>query len=149
MSLPADTLLLAAQIAHPEVLVLAGFAAGLIGAMVGVGGGTLIVPALIYAAGFGERMAIATSLAAMIPMSIVAAARQRRYGNLRLREGMTLGLCGIGGAAVGATFAELLPEQTLRISFALLLLALATQMLVRLRRDRNARAEAETDPPAA
>lgn len=129
---------LASEIAHPEVLLLVGLLAGTIGAMVGIGGGTLIVPALIYAAGFGERAAIATSLAAMIPMSIVAAYRQHKHGNLRLKPGLLLGVCGIVGAAIGATLAEHLPEDALRIGFALLLLFIAQQMLRRVVRDRRA-----------
>lgn len=136
----AAAMLAASQIAHPEVLIVVGFLAGMLGAMLGIGGGAMIVPALIYAAGFGERMAIATSLAAMIPMSIVAAGRQRRYGNLRLRAGLTIGVFGIAGAALGATLADVLPEQVLRIGFALLLLFIAAQMLLRLRRDHAAAA---------
>lgn len=129
-------------IEHAWVLLLAGLAAGTIGAMVGIGGGTLLVPALIYAAGLGQRAAVATSLAAMIAMSIVAAWRQQRHGNLLLRAGITVGACGIAGAAVGATLAEVLPEQLLRIAFALLLTYLAVQMLRRVRADRSAAARA-------
>lgn len=120
---------------HPVLLVLAGFAAGILGGLIGVGGGVIAVPALIYAAGLGERAAIATSLAAMVPMSIAATARQYRYGNVRLREGLLLGVLGIAGAALGATLADLLPERALRIGFAILMLAIAANMIRGTRRD--------------
>lgn len=117
-----------ATIDHPVWLVVAGLVAGILGGMLGIGGGILAVPALIYAAGLGERAAVATSLAAMVPMSIAAAARHHHYGNLRLREGLLLGVLGIAGAAVGATIAEVIPESALRISFGILMLAIAAHM---------------------
>lgn len=119
---------LATSVDHPVWLVLAGLVAGVLGGMVGIGGGILIVPALIYAAGLGERAAVATSLAAMVPMSVAAAARHHHYGNLRLREGLALGVLGIAGAAAGATIAEIIPESALRISFGVLMLAIAAHM---------------------
>ncbi len=119
----------ATSIDHPVWLILAGLVAGILGGMLGIGGGILAVPALIYAAGLGERAAVATSLAAMVPMSIAAAARHHHYGNLRLKEGLLLGVLGIAGAAVGATIAEVIPESVLRASFGLLMLAIAAQML--------------------
>lgn len=131
-------MILATAIADPVLLIIAGFAAGVIGGMVGIGGGILIVPALIYTAGLGERAAVATSLAAMVPMSIVAAARLNHYGKLRLREGLTLGGLGVVGAAIGATLADVLPESALRIGFSILMIAIATQMLVRVYRERRA-----------
>lgn len=127
-----------ATVSDPVILALAGFAAGVLGGMVGIGGGILIVPVLLYTQDFSERSAIATSLAAMVPMSIAAAARHRHYGNLRLREGLVLGVLGIVGAAVGASLAEVLPETVLRIGFAVLMLVIAAQMLRGVWRDRQA-----------
>ena len=134
-------------IAEPIWLLVAGFAAGVIGGMVGIGGGILVVPALIYAAGLGERTAVATSLAAMVPMSIVAAARLNHYGNLRLREGLTLGVLGVIGAAVGASLAEILPESALRIGFAILMILIAIQMLTKVYRARGIPEEPAPEPP--
>lgn len=119
----------ASTVSDPLILAIAGFLAGMLGGMVGIGGGILIVPVLLYTQGFPERVAIATSLAAMVPMSISAAARHHHYGNLRLREGLTLGVLGIIGAAVGASLAEVLPGDVLRVGFAVLMLLIAWQML--------------------
>ncbi|MBJ7472600.1 MAG: sulfite exporter TauE/SafE family protein, partial [Solirubrobacteraceae bacterium] len=97
-------------VSDPALLALIGFLAGVLGGMVGIGGGILVVPVLLYTQDFGEREAIATSLAAMVPMSMAAAARHHHYGNLRLREGLSLGVLGIVGAILGASIAELVPE---------------------------------------
>lgn len=129
-----------ATVSDPVILALAGFVAGVLGGMVGIGGGILVVPVLLYTQDLTERGAIATSLAAMVPMSIAAAARHHHYGNLRLREGLALGVLGIAGAAVGATLAEVLPETALRVGFALIMLLIAVQMLRGVWRERRAAA---------
>ncbi len=138
-------LVAAISLADQWPLLLAGFAAGVIGGLVGIGGGVLMVPALLYVQGAGERVAVATSLAAMIPMSIVASLRQHRYGNLNLREGLLLGVLGIAGAALGATLTELLPESVLRVAFGCLMLLVAAQMLHGLWRTRRAAAADDAD----
>lgn len=137
--LDPSTLAVLATVSDPVILGIAGFVAGVLGGMVGIGGGILVVPVLLYTQDFSERSAIATSLAAMVPMSIAAAARHHHYGNLRLRAGLALGVLGIAGAAAGASLAEILPETFLRVGFALLMLLIAAQMLRGVWRDRQAR----------
>lgn len=117
------------DVEYPVILAVAGFAAGVLGGMVGIGGGILVVPILLATDNADARTAVATSLAAMIPMSISAAARHHHYGNLRLRQGLILGVLGIVGAAAGASLAEVLPQSVLRIAFGLLMLAIAAQMV--------------------
>lgn len=129
-------MVLATTIDHPALLIVAGFFAGVLGGVVGIGGGILAVPALVYAAGLGQREAIATSLAAIVPMSIVGTYRQQRYGNVRLREGLLVGVLGIAGAAVGASLADVLPDRALRLGFGVLMLLIAAQLLQGVRRDR-------------
>ncbi len=65
-----------------------GFAAGIAGGLFGVGGGVLFVPALVVFADLSQLEAIATSLVAVVIMAAVGAARQREYGNIRLRDGL-------------------------------------------------------------
>lgn len=140
------TFTIATAIDHPTLLIVAGFLAGVLGGLVGIGGGILAVPALVYAAGLGQREAIATSLAAIVPMSIVGTMRQRRYGNVNVREGLSLGVLGIVGALVGATLADVLPDRVLRIGFGLLMLVIAAQLLSGVRRDRRDRRAARSAP---
>jgi uncharacterized membrane protein YfcA len=95
-----------------------GFAGGMTGGLLGVGGGVLFVPALVFFLGLSQIAGEATSLLAIIPVAILGALRQRSYGNVRVREGLTLGLLSVPGVAIGAVLAEQLPERALELGFA-------------------------------
>lgn len=112
---------------------LLGFSAGILAGLFGVGGGILFVPALV-ALGLGQVEAQATSLLAILPTVAAGAWNQRRYGNLRPRTAVALGVVSIAGVEVGAQIATSLPEATLRRLFALLLLGVAAQLVWRTRR---------------
>jgi uncharacterized protein len=112
---------------------LLGFAAGVLAGFFGVGGGILFVPTLV-GLGLSQLDAEATSLLAILPTVAAGTWRQRRYGNVRLRSAVVLGLASIGGVAVGVQIATSLPEDTLRRLFALLLLGVAAQLAWRSRR---------------
>ena len=107
---------------------LIGVAAGVIAGLFGVGGGTLFVPALTIFLGLSHIEAEATSLLAIVPVALVGAWRQRRYGNVRLVDGLTVGVLAIAGAVLGVVLANALPERALEIAFAALLLFVAGQM---------------------
>lgn len=117
-----------------------GLAAGVVSGLLGVGGGVVFVPGLVLVLGQGHLEAEATSLLAIVPVALVGALRQRRYGNLRAREGAGLGLLAAGGALAGVALANVVPERGLEIAFAGLMLLTAVQ-LVR----RAAKAGPETD----
>ena len=112
-----------------------GLAAGVLAGLFGVGGGILFVPALV-ALGLGQLEAQATSLLAILPTVAAGAWNQRRYGNLRIRTALALGVVSIVGVEVGAQIATSLPETTLRRLFALLLLGVAAQLALRAYRSR-------------
>ena len=97
----------------------------------GVGGGILFVPTLV-GLGLSQLDAEATSLLAILPTVAAGTWRQRRYGNVRWRTALVLGLASIAGVAAGVQIATSLPEDTLRRLFALLLLGVAgaTRMAV-------------------
>jgi uncharacterized protein len=105
-----------------------GFAAGVVAGMLGVGGGILFVPALVLFLNLAQVDAEATSLLAIIPVALVGAASQRRYGNLRLRDAVLLGLLAIPGAIGGVAIVNAIPERLTEILFALLMLFVAFQM---------------------
>lgn len=113
------------------VLAAGGVAAGVFGALLGLGGGILIVPFLTLAVGLPVREAVGVSLVCVIVTSGAAAGvyLQRRVANLRL--GMFLELFTATGALVGGLAAFLLPEPVLAGLFAMLLLYTATSMLRR------------------
>ena len=107
-----------------------GLVAGVVSGLLGVGGGTLFVPTLL-ALGLSQRSAEATSLLAILPTVAAGAWSQQRYGNVRWRSALVIGVASIGGVAAGVLVAESLPEVALRRLFAVLLLAVAAQITLR------------------
>ena len=106
-------------------IVLVGFAAGVTSGMLGVGGGIVFVPGLVFVLGLSQLSAEATSLLAIIPVAIVGAWRQRGYGNVRLRAGLALGGLSPIGVVAGAELANVLPARALELSFAAVQLVFA------------------------
>jgi uncharacterized protein len=109
-------------------LVVLGFVAGAAGGLLGVGGGIVFVPALVVFAHLSQLHALATSLVAIVLVAIVGAARQRTYGNVRLRDGLVIGLLAPLGVLAGVVLANALPERALELSFAGVQLAFAWQL---------------------
>lgn len=97
-----------------------GFAAGITSGMLGVGGGVLFVPALVFFLDQGQLDAESTSLLAIVPVALLGAWRQRSYGNLRFRDGVVAGLLAPPGILLGTTLSNELPERALELSFAAL-----------------------------
>jgi uncharacterized membrane protein YfcA len=110
-----------------------GITAGVLAGMFGVGGGVLFVPTLV-ALGLGQLEAQGTSLLAILPTVLVGAWNQRRYGNLRVRTALVVGVSSVVGVEVGARLVTQLPEATLRRLFAILLFVVAVQLVWRTRR---------------
>lgn len=108
-----------------------GVLAGVLAGLFGVGGGIVFVPALSLALGLDQLTAQATSLLAMLPVVAVGTWRQRRYGHVRLRPALVLGVGGIAGVVGGGLVATSLPEETLERLFGILLLAVAAQIVAR------------------
>ena len=125
------------------ILVL-GFAAGVTAGLFGVGGGILAVLALTLVLGLGQLEAQATALLSVIPVALVGAWRQHRYGNLRLREGILLGALAAGGSLAGVVVANAVPERALEVSFACLVLFVAYRLAKRSFEPEPARRPAGT-----
>jgi uncharacterized membrane protein YfcA len=113
---------------------LVGLAAGLAAGLLGIGGGALFVPGLVLFLGLSQVDAEATSLLAIIPVAVVGAWRQHRYGNLRLREGLLIGALAAPSAIAGVAIVNAVPERAVELAFAGLQLLVAYQ-LVRSRAD--------------
>lgn len=109
-------------------LVALGIAAGMAGGLVGVGGGVLFVPALVVFADESQLGAEATSLLAIVFVSLVGTWRQRGYGNVRMRDGLLVGALSPLGVLVGVGLANVLPERALELSFASVQLVFAWQL---------------------
>ena len=107
-----------------------GLAAGAVAGLMGVGGGILFVPALTLLLGHSQIEAEATSLLAIIPVALVGTWRQHRYGNVRLADGVLIGLLSIAGVGVGTVVANSLSQRALEVLFALFILVVAFRMVV-------------------
>jgi uncharacterized protein len=108
-----------------------GLAAGITAGLVGIGGGILFVPALSIFLDKTQIQAEATSLLAIVPVAIVGCWRQLRFGNVRLSDGIWIGLLSPVGVVAGAVVANALPQRTLEIAFALLILVVAARLVQR------------------
>jgi uncharacterized membrane protein YfcA len=111
--------------------ILLGFAGGMLGGLVGVGGGVLFVPALAIFLDESQVRAEATSLLAVVIVAIVGTWRQHGYDNVRLRDGLLIGLLSAAGVAVGVLIANSVSQRTLELCFAALALAIAAQLILR------------------
>jgi len=98
-----------------------GLAAGLLSGLLGVGGGIVIVPLLVLLAGFTQKMAHATSLAAVIPIAAVAAATYAIEGEVNFVIAAFLAAGALVGAPLGARWMSNMSEGNLKIVFGSIL----------------------------
>jgi uncharacterized protein len=110
-----------------------GFAAGVIAALFGVGGGILFVPLLTLILGLSQKSATGTSLLAMIPVSLLGTWRQRDSGHIRWRDALILGASSTATAVGGALIADVAAPRVVRVLFAALLIFTAVQLASRAR----------------
>ncbi|CAB4346795.1 unannotated protein [freshwater metagenome] len=108
--------------------IIIGVAAGVLSGLFGIGGGILLVPALALVLGLDQVEAEATSLLAIIPVAAVGAWRQKGYGNLDVRAGLTIGLFAAVAAIVGVALVNVLPVNLVRYGFAALMLYVSWRM---------------------
>ena len=116
----------------PRTLQLAGVGtvAGLFSGVFGVGGGVVIVPLLALALGFPTRVAAATSLAAITVIAAAAGGLQAIYGNTDVVEAAVVGFPAVVGVVAGTALQQHIPVRTLRVGFAVLLLAVAVNLVL-------------------
>lgn len=110
--------------------ILIGLLGGVAAGLFGVGGGVVIVPALIYWAGFSQHMATGTSLAVLLPpIGLAATVEYYRHGNVDLRAAVLLALSMFAGAWVGAFFANHMRGPHLRLLFGVFITALGVYLV--------------------
>ncbi len=107
-----------------------GLLGGLLSGLLGVGGGTVMVPLLVLWAGYAQRDAHATSLGAIIPISIVSAATLGSGAHIDVRAAVFLTIGAIVGARYGAKALARADDRKLQWLFGCFLLAAAFLMLV-------------------
>ena len=108
-----------------------GFAGGMVGGMLGVGGGILFVPALAIFLDETQLGAESTSLLAIVPVAALGAWRQNRYGNVRLRDGLLVGALSPLGVLAGVVLSNAVSERVLELSFSALIVLIAARLIIR------------------
>ena len=112
------------------LLVLIGMLAGLLSGFVGVGGGLIIVPALVYLLGMTQHEAQGTSLAVLLlPVGILAVMNYHRSGNLDWKYALIIALAFIAGGYFGSKLSLTLPEATVRKIFGVVMLLGAIKLI--------------------
>ena len=112
------------------LLLFIGVCSGMLGGMVGVGGGIIIVPALIYFLGFSQLTAQGTSLALiMFPVGILAVIQYYKQGHVDFNVVFVLAIGFVLGGFIGSKISLSLPQETVKKMFAFLLVIIAVKML--------------------
>jgi len=112
------------------LLIIVGLAAGILSGLVGVGGGIIIVPALVFFLGFSQQQAQGTSLGLLLlPVGILAVINYYNQGNIDMRVVIIMAAAFIVGGWLGSKWALALPEITVKRIFAIILFYSAFKMM--------------------
>ena len=148
---------IAAEVPALITLCALGTVAGMASGLLGSGGGTFLVPALVVGFGLVQQVAQGTALLALIPIWVIGALTHQKTHTLRLREAATVGSCGALTVPIGAEIASHVGAVPLRVLFAAFLIATVGRSLVHTHRgnqppqaadqQRGGSPELETSPP--
>lgn len=106
-----------------------GLLAGILSGFFGIGGGVIIVPALIYICGFTQLKAQGTSLAILLPpVGILAFIQYYKNGNVNIKAGMIIAIALILGSAIGSKFVQNISPNVLRKGFATFMIVISLKM---------------------
>src|ERR1700709_822856 len=109
-----------------------GTAAGAFSGLFGVGGGTVIVPLLIFWFGYGERLATGTSLAAIVLIGLLGAIAQGGiYGNVHVVTALLLAIPAVVGVVIGTAVQQRISQRMVSILFAALLIGIAIELVLK------------------
>jgi hypothetical protein len=112
------------------ILIVIGILAGMLGGMVGVGGGIIIVPALVFFLGFSQKMAQGTSLGILLlPVGLLGVIQYYKQGYVDLKIVFIISAGFFFGSLLGSKLALLLSQETMKKIFAIILILVAVKML--------------------
>jgi uncharacterized membrane protein YfcA len=110
-------------VTHPAFLALIGLLVGIYSGIMGLGGGTIMIPIMILLWGFTQKEALGTSLAVMLPpVTLPAVLEYYRNGNVNLRVAVWMAVGMIVGTFAGAYIANKLPQDLLKLIFGFVLI---------------------------
>jgi len=113
------------------ILIIIGLAAGMLSGMAGVGGGVIVIPALVFALGMTQFEAQGTSLALMVPpIGIIAAYNYYQDGYVNWKYALILALFFVIGSYLGSKFILNLPQEIVKKGFAVFIIIIGIKMLL-------------------
>ena len=113
------------------ICLILGLVAGVASGFLGIGGGVILVPALVYIFGFTQHQAQGTTLALMIPpIGLLAAMKYYQAGNVDVKVAGLICMGFIVGGLLGATFAAPVPDFVLKKIFGVFLILVALKMIL-------------------
>ena len=127
----------ALTIGSAVALVVTGFVAGVLAGLLGIGGGVVMVPAMMLVLGLAPVVAKGTSLAVIVPTAIIGTWRNRRNLNVDVRAGTVIGLAGAGTAVVGGVIADRMHDHVSNVLFGLLLVYMAVRLVREARKNKG------------
>lgn len=115
----------------PLIYIILGLVAGVFSGFFGIGGGTILIPAMVYLFGLTQHQAQGTTLALMVlPIGLLAAWRYWQQGNVKINMAVFICLGFLIGGLVGAHFVQKIPDPALKKIFGFYLLFIAAKMIV-------------------
>ncbi len=112
------------------LFILIGIVAGILSGMFGIGGGVIIVPALVYLCGFSQLKAQGTSLAILLPpVGIFAFMEYYKKGQVNLQAGALIVAFVVVGSIFGSKLAQNLPIEVLKKGFGVLMILVSLKMI--------------------
>ena len=112
------------------IVIIIGIAAGILGGLVGVGGGLVIVPGLVFFLGMSQHTAQGTSLGLiMLPVGILGVLHYYKQGHVDFKIVAVLAIGFLAGSYFGSKIALSLPQETIKKVFAIFMIVIAIKML--------------------
>jgi len=113
------------------ILIVIGFLAGVVGGSLGLGGGIIIVPALVFILGLSQHEAQGTSLAVLLfPIGILAVVNYTKKGYVNFKFALILIVAFVLGSYLGSVISVHLPAKTLRKIFGIFMLLISLKMIL-------------------
>ena len=111
------------------LLLLIGLVSGIFGGMLGIGGGVIMIPALVFLFGMSQQTAQGTSLAVMLPpIGLLAVLNYYKAGQLNLKYAMIISAAFLIGGYFGSMISLNIPENIMRRLFAVLMIVISIKM---------------------
>ena len=113
------------------ILIIIGFLAGIVGGSLGLGGGIIIVPALVFILGFSQHEAQGTSLAVLLfPIGILAVLNYKKEGYVNFKFAIILMLAFVLGSYLGSVISVHLPDKILKKVFGIFMLLVSIKIIL-------------------